>query len=143
MRTVRRSFRSFWRDFSSERTREQSRRGAKKALAVVSVILAAIFLLPYLCVEGLTLCVASKFESEAFPAYSDTVHTIKVYSYIPGVYAKVYYVLGDREYGIMQEYEWDDATSLWVQTRGKCMWSRYGGSAQEWFWPLYDADRLF
>ena len=125
----------------------------KKKRYVLWIIVAAlllVFVFPYAKVEILSANAEEKLESfdlscldNVYCVGTPKVYDCKIYSYRKQANAKVLYVLGECEYGVMIELEWDHTNGCWEVVDGRNVWTIYGGSAQEFYWPLYYADKLF
>ena len=124
----------------------------KKRYAIWFVIgvLLLLIVFPYAKVEFLTINADKKLESFDISYFDNVycegtpkIYDCKIYSYQKDRYAKVLYVLGDCEFGVMVELRWNQQRECWEFENGQNMWTVYGGSAQEFYWPLYYGDKLF
>lgn len=116
----------------------------------IAVVLLLFFVIPYAKVEILTINAAEKMESFDISCWDNIycegtprIYDQKIYSYRQQKDARVLYVLGDCEFGVMADLKWNHADSCWELVEYKTMWTVYGGSAQEFYWPLYYADKLY
>ena len=113
-------------------------------------VLLLIFIIPYIRVEILSINAEEKLASFDLSCFDNVycegtprVYDCKIYSYQEQKKAKVLYVLEDCEYGVMVDMVWDDDKNCWEDAGGRVMWTVHGGSAQEFYWPLYYADKLY
>ncbi len=122
----------------------------RKYLLIGLAVLILMFVLPYAKVEILTINAEKKLETLDMSYFENIyeegipeVYDCKIFKYSNKKSAKVFYVFGECEYGVMTELEWNDAENCWEIVDERCMWTVYGGSAQEFYWPLYYPDKLF
>ena len=122
----------------------------KWILWIIVCILLLFVVFPYIKVELLSINADEKLKSFDLSGFGTvlfedvpTVYDCKIFSYHKEQCAKVLYVLGDCEYGIMVKLEWNDDSNRWDLASSQVMWSVYGGSASEFYWPLYYGDKLF
>ncbi len=116
---------------------------------VISLIL-VIFVFPYAKVELLSINAEKKLERFDLSCFDNVycegtpkVYDCKIYSYLKEKRATALYVFGDCEFGVMVKLEWNNNNHCWELVDGRNMWSVYGGSAQEFYWPLYYADQVY
>ena len=116
----------------------------------ITVGVLLVFVFPYAKVEILTVNAEEKlaqFDLSCFDnVYCEgtpTVYDCKIYSYRKEETAKVLYVLGDCEFGVLVDLEWNDSKECWELADGRNVWSTHGGNAQEFYWPLYYADKVY
>lgn len=116
-------------------------------IAVGLLLLVVVF--PYAKVEILTINAEEKLKSFDISCFDNVygegtpeIYDCKIYSYSEKKQAKVLYVLGDCEFGVMVELEWNQQNDCWELVGGQNMWTVHGGSAQEFYWPLYYGDKL-
>ena len=119
-------------------------------LLVVVAILLLVFVFPYARVEILTINASKKLETfdiscldNVYCEGTPKVYDLKIYSYRKQKSAKVLYILGDCEFGVMVQLKWNHTNDRWEIVEGKNMWTTHGGNAQEFYWPLYYADKVF
>ena len=119
-------------------------------LWIVVGIFVLVFALPYAKVEFLSINAEEKLNSFDTSCFDNVycqgtpkIYDCKIYAYKKENSAKVLYVLGDCEFGVMVDLKWKNDTQCWELADGRNMWSVHGGSAQEFYWPLYYADKLF
>ena len=119
-------------------------------LLILVGILLLVCALPYAKVEILSANADRKLESFDLSCFENVycegtpkVYDCKIYAYSKERNAKVFYVLGDCEYGVMVDLEWNDAGQFWELVDGRTMWSIHGGNAQEFCWPLYYGDKVY
>lgn len=122
----------------------------KKILLYILILVLVLIVLPYAKVEILSINADKKLESfdlscfdNIYCAGTPYVYDCKIYSYWPRKYAKVFYVFGNCEFGVMAKLKWNSSENCWEHSSSKTMWSAYGGSAHEFYWPLYYGKRLF
>lgn len=122
----------------------------KYGLWIAVGVLVLLFVLPYAKVEILTINAEEKLKSFDISCFDNVycegtpeVYDCKIYSYWKENRAKVLYVLGDCEFGVMVELKWNHDRDCWELARGQNMWTVHGGSAQEFYWPLYYGDKLY
>lgn len=122
----------------------------QRALWIAVAVLLLVFVFPYARVELLSINAEKKLEDFDITCFDNVycegtpaVYDCKIYHYWKEHYAKVLYILGDCEFGVMIELKWDQTNACWEIAGGKTMWTVYGGSAQEFYWPLYYADKLY
>lgn len=120
------------------------------ALGIIIGILVLVFAIPYATVEILSINAEKKLESFDISCFDNVycegtpeVYDCKIYSYRKDEQAKVLYVFGDCEFGVMVKLEWNQTKHCWELVDGRNLWSVHGGSAQEFYWPLYYGDELF
>ncbi len=126
---------------------------SKKKWIFLWFILGFVFLFivfPYAKVELLSINAEEKLKSFDISYFDNVycegtpkVYDCKIYSYQREKAAKALYVLGDCEFGVMVELTWNQQRDCWEFADGKTMWTIYGGSAQEFYWPLYYGDKLY
>jgi len=116
---------------------------------IVGLVL-LIFVIPYAKVEILSINAEEKLKSFDISYFDNVycegtpkIYDCKIYEYNKEQYAKALYVLGDCEFGVMLELQWNRDRSCWEFLRGQNVWTVHGGSAQEFYWPLYYADKLY
>ena len=121
-----------------------------RAFWILVVFLVVVFAIPYTRVEILSINAPQKLETFDISCFDNVycegtpeVYDCKIYSYCKEKYAKVLYVFGDCEFGVMVNLEWSHANQRWIFVDGRNMWSVHGGSAQEFYWPLYYGDKLY
>lgn len=119
------------------------------ALCIIVGFVVFFFIFPYAKVEILSIDAEEKLESFDISSFDNVycegtpqVYDRKIYAYRNEEYAKVLYVLGECEFGVMVELMWNDDRDCWEKYDGRVMWTVHGGSAQEFYWPLYYADEL-
>lgn len=119
------------------------------AIGALVLVLLLCFVFPYAKVEILSLNASEKLEKFDLSCFENVytegtpkVFDCKIYCYDAERYAKVLYVLGDCEIAVMVELEWNDENACWDLSTEKVMWTIHGGSAQEFYWPLYYPDKL-
>lgn len=117
---------------------------------MVAVVLLLIFVFPYVKVECLSNNADKKLERFDISCFDNiycegtpNVYDCKIYEYCEKKCARVLYVFGNCEFGVMVNLEWDHNNSCWKLVDSKNMWSVHGGSAQEFCWPLYYADKVY
>lgn len=117
-------------------------------IAVAVLLLICVF--PYAKVEILSINADKKLEKFDISCFDNiycegtpNVYDCKIYAYHKKKCAKVLYVFGNCEFGVMAKLEWDHTNSCWKLVDSKNMWSVHGGSAQEFCWPLYYADKVY
>lgn len=122
----------------------------KFLLWVVIVLWLVVFVFPYATVEILSVNSENKLQAFDISCFDNVyckgtpkIYDCKIYAYRKNQSAKVLYILGDCEFGVMVDLEWNHTNQSWNLVEGKNMWSIYGGSAQEFCWPLYYADKVF
>ena len=120
------------------------------ALWIVVGSIVIFFIFPYAKVEILTIDAEEKLESFDISCFNNVycegtpeVYDRKIYAYKKEKYAKVLYVLGECEFGVMVELKWNDERACWEFEDCRNMWTVHGGSAQELYWPLYYADKAY
>ena len=116
----------------------------------MAAILLFLLIIPYLKVEILTINAEEKLEAFDISCFDNIycegtprVYDRKIYSYQEKKNAKVLYVLGDCEFGVMVNLVWNDHDNCWDLADTRNVWTVHGGSAQEWYWPIYYVDKLF
>ena len=116
----------------------------------IIVVFLLLLVIPYAKVEILSVNAAEKLESFDVSCWDNIycegtpqVYDQKIYSYRQQKDARVLYVLGDCEFGVMADLEWNQSDRCWELMEFKTMWTVHGGSAQELYWPLYYADKLY
>ena len=116
----------------------------KKTWLIVCIILFVVFVIPYAKVEILSINAEEKLKDFDISCYDNIycegtpkVYDCKIFEYRKEEYAKVFYVFGDCEYGVMSELEWNHQNGCWDDVGGYVMWSVHGGNASEYSWPLY------
>ena len=119
------------------------------AIWIVGIVL-FLLVFPYIKVEILTINAREKLESFNISYFDNVycegtpeIYDCKIYAYKKDQYAKVLYILGDCEFGVMVELKWNNQDECWEFSNGQNLWSIYGGSAQEFYWPLYYGDKLY
>ena len=117
---------------------------------IVLAMLLLVIVLPYARVELLSTDAEQKLASFDLSCYENVycegipkVYDCKIYSYRAESSAKVFYVLGECEFGMMVQLKWDEMNACWEHVSGQVMWSSHGGNAREFYWPLYYADMFF
>jgi hypothetical protein len=117
-------------------------------IAVVILLLLVVF--PYARVEFLSVNAEEKLKDFDLSCFDNVycegtpqVYDLKLYSYREAKSAKALYVFGDCEFGVMVELAWNRANNCWDLVDGRNMWTTHGGSAQEFFWPLYYMDKVY
>lgn len=122
----------------------------KRGLWLIIGALILIFVIPYARVEILSIDAPRKLASFDLSWFDNVycegtpeVYDCKIYAYSQERYAKVLYVLGDCEFGVMVELEWNHSDGCWEFVNGRDVWTIYGGSAQEFYWPLYYGGKLY
>lgn len=117
---------------------------------IVVAFLLLIFVFPYTKVEILTINAEEKLESFDISCFDNiygegtpNVYDCKIFSYRKEKRAKALYVLGDCEFGVMVKLKWNHSNSCWEIEDKQTMWTVHGGSAQEFYWPLYYADKAY
>lgn len=122
----------------------------KYGLWIAVGVLMLLFVLPYAKVEILTVNAAEKLKAfdiscfdNVYCAGTPEVYDCKIYSYHKEKRAKVLYVLGDCEFGVMVELTWNHDADCWELEDGRNMWTVHGGNAQEFYWSLYYGDKLY
>lgn len=117
---------------------------------IVIGILVIALVLPYVVVEIQSIDAEQKLASFDLSCFDNVygegtpeVYNRKIYSYYEGKCAKVLYVLGDCEFGVMVELEWNATDACWQLVDARNMWTVHGGSAQEFCWPLYYPDKVY
>lgn len=120
------------------------------ALWIIVVVLLLVFVAPYAKVEILTINAEEKlaqFDVSCFDNIycegTPAIYDCKIYSYQKEKNAKVLYVLGDCEFGVLVDLEWNESKECWELADGRNVWSTHGGNAQEFYWPLYYANKVF
>lgn len=120
------------------------------AIWIVVSILLLVFAFPYARVELLTRNAEKKLESFELSCFDNIycegtplVYDRKIYSYRKNDSARVLYVLGDCEFGVMVELRWNHNNDCWELLDYQNMWTVHGGSAQEFYWPLYYVNKLY
>ncbi len=118
-------------------------------LAIIAAVLLLVFAIPYAKVEILTINAKEKLAQFDLSCFDNVycegtpaVYDCKIYSYREGKSAKALYVLGDCEFGVMVKLEWNQTSACWELVDARNMWTIHGGSAQEFYWPLYYARQL-
>lgn len=119
------------------------------ALWIAVGLFLLVFVLPYAKVEILTVNAEEKLRSFDISCFDNVycegtpeIYDCKIYSYSEKKQAKVLYVLGDCEFGVMVKLEWNQQNDCWELVDGRNMWTVHGGNAQEFYWPLYYGDKL-
>ena len=123
----------------------------KHAVCLVLIVLfLLVFVIPYAKVEILSIDAEEKLESFDLSCFDNVycegtpaVYDCKIYSYSKEKCAKVLYVLGNCEFGVMVDLKWNHSKHCWEIENGQTVWTIYGGSAQEFYWPLYYGDKVF
>ena len=112
-------------------------------------MLVLILALPYVKVEILSIKAAEKLEAFDISCFDGVycegtpeVYDCKIYAYSKENHAKALYVFGDCEFGVMVDLEWNQSKRCWELVDGRNVWSAHGGSAQEFYWPLYYGGKL-
>ena len=120
------------------------------AVWVAVGFLLLFFVFPYAKVEILTINAEEKLRSFDVSYFDNVycegtpdVYDCKIYSYSREKCAKVLYIFGDCEYGVMVELKWNHQSTCWEFSKGQNMWSAHGGNAHEFYWPLYYAKELY
>ena len=118
--------------------------------SVVACLLFLCLVIPYIKVEILTVNADEKLKDFDLSCFDNVyfqgtppVYDCKIYSYHKEESAQVFYVFGDCEIAVMVDLEWDKKQDCWSLVDGQTMWSTWGGSADEFCWPLYYPDKLF
>ena len=119
------------------------------ALWIIVGLIVLFFIFPYAKVEILSINAEKKLDSFDISYFDNVycertpeVYDRKIYAYRKEEYAKVLYVLGECEFGVMVELKWNNGRDCWELEDYQTMWTVHGGSAQEFYWPLYYADEL-
>lgn len=119
-------------------------------LWIIVAFLVLFFVFPYAKVEILSRNAEEKLSAFDISCFDNVycegtpqVCDQKIYAYREEEYAKVLYVLGECEFGVMVELKWNADRDCWELADSINLWSTHGGSAQEFYWPLYYADKLF
>ena len=117
-------------------------------IIVACVVLFIIF--SYAKVEILSIDAEEKLESFGISCFDNVycegtpqVYDRKIYAYRKEENAKVLYVFGECEFGVMVELKWNNDLDCWELENYQTMWTVHGGSAQELYWPLYYADKAY
>lgn len=107
------------------------------------------FIVPYAKVEILSTNSEEKLGSFDISCFDNVygegtpeIYDQKIYEYRKERYAKALFVLGECEFGVMVELSWNSDRDCWELEDYQTMWTVHGGSAQEFYWPLYYADEL-
>ena len=113
-------------------------------------ILVLVFVIPYANVELLSINASQKLAAFDISCFDNVycegtpdVYDCKIYSYSEEKHAKVLYVFGDCEFGVMVNLEWCHVNQCWKFVEGRNLWSIYGGSAQGFYWPMYYGDKVY
>ena len=133
-----------------QRKKEVAKKKRKFLLIGVVVLFFVLVVIPYINVEILSINAEEKLASFDLSCYDNIycegtplVYDCKIYSYQERKKAKVLFVLEDCEFGLMADLEWNNEKNCWEDAGGRLMWTVHGGSAQEFYWPLYYGDKLW
>lgn len=117
-------------------------------VACLLIILLSVLIVPYIKTEILSKNAHQKLEgfdtTNLRGAYAEKIYDIKIFSYHEKQSAEVLYVLGDCEYIVIVELEWDGENDCWIEVDGDLKWSAHGGSAGEgkFYWPFYYGHKI-
>lgn len=122
----------------------------KVRVILILGVLLALLVFPYIKVEILTINAEEKLKSFDISYFDNMycegtpeIYDCKIYAYRKDKFARVLYVLGDCEFGVMVDLKWNHINACWEFSNGQNMWSVHGGNAQEFYWPLYYGDKLY
>lgn len=114
------------------------------AVAIILVVL----IVPYIKAEVLSKNWENKLSafdtSDLEEIYAVTIYDAKIFSYSANKKAEVLYVLGECEYIIIVELDWDAKHNCWIMIDASLMWSAHGGTAGEgkFYWPFYYGHKI-
>jgi hypothetical protein len=111
-------------------------------ILVTAVILLVCVIYPYTKVVVLTHFYSDEFMNASCNAYFNAKE-VKVYDYEKEEHAKCLILADNGMYGAMVEYEWDSSQNEWKYVIYSCVWTRYGGNAHEFYWPLFYGKEYF
>ena len=109
----------------------------KSTWLLFAVLMLVLFVLvPYAKVLILSQHHANEFMNLSCYTESDPVE-VKVYDYKYHDRAECLVLLDGGMYCTMAEYEWDPSRNEWCHVIDSCVWTRYGGNAHEFYWPMF------
>lgn len=117
-------------------------------IVITGAILLVALIIPYIKAEVLSQNWKDKLStfdtSDLEAAYAETIYDVKIFSYSANEKAEVLYVLGDCEYIIMVELDWNIKHNCWTMIDSSLMWSAHGGTAGEgkFYWPFYYGHKI-
>ena len=123
----------------------------KRTILLLIIVFSVLFVIfSYAKVEILSINAEEKLASFNISSFDNiycegtpTVYDRLIYNFKHEGYAKVLYVLCECEFGVMAELRWNSNRDCWELEDYQTMWTVHGGSAQEFYWPLYYVDKLF
>ena len=127
--------------------RAEIKKAMRKWIPVaILVLLLALLIVPYIQAEILSRNADEKLAdfdpSELQEAYAERIYDVKIFSYKEKQSARVLYVLGDCEFVVLVDLEWDHEQNCWAIDFAQVQQSAYGGSASEFYWPFYYGHRF-
>lgn len=109
----------------------------KRTWIVLVVLLLVLFVIvPYAKVLVLSHYHADEFMHLSCNTDSDPIE-VKVYDYKHDNHAECLVLLDNGMYCVMAEYEWDSSQNEWRYVIDSCVWTRYGGNAHKFYWPMF------
>ena len=105
-------------------------------LILTLLILLFFVLIPYAKIFVLSYLYAEEFLNTPCNAYFNAKE-VKVYDYAKEEHAKCLILADNGMYCTMVDYEWDSSQNEWKYVIDSCVWTRYGGNAHKFYWPIF------